>query len=243
METYQKLPTELRLKVLNHLRNPECDHLDAYWKSLQYFKRQDLLASLNRYNYFRKHRKLHWDNCLDRETGQRHAFDFSEDYSKELYLESLGEGHWLPRAERFNGMKLRIELFNMLDGNWWGYHGDIDTPAAIEHTIYDRIETRRDIERDFGVRIRKDRGHPSHTFKEWTKRCGECGSLPVAKRKRLKAPRAENGRWNSEEAAENIKKMNKERGRLLIPRRWSRWRGLSQGCTYSYWELQYPPLM
>ena len=158
-------------------------------------------------------------------------------------MKAWGKGHWLPRAERFNGMKLRIELFNMLDGNWWGYHGDIDTPAAIEHTIYDRIETRRDIERDFGVRIRKDRGHPSHTFKEWTKRCGECGSLPVAKRKRLKAPRAENGRWNSEEAAENIKKMNKERGRLLIPRRWSRWRGLSQGCTYSYWELQYPPLM
>jgi len=34
MQTYQKLPTELRLKVLNHLRNPECDHMDSYWKGL-----------------------------------------------------------------------------------------------------------------------------------------------------------------------------------------------------------------
>ena len=89
MQTYQNLPTELRLKVLNHLRNPECDHMDSYWKGLEYFKRQDLLASLNRYNYFRKHRKPHWDDCRDRETGYSHAFDFSDDYSKELYLENL----------------------------------------------------------------------------------------------------------------------------------------------------------
>lgn len=245
MQAYQKLPMELRLKVLNHLRNPECDHMDSYWKGLEYFKRQDLLASLNRYNYFRKHRKPHWDDCRDHETGYSHALDFSDDYSKELYLENLRRGHWLPRGERLNGMKLRMELFNMLDGQWWAYHGDIDNPAAIKNTIYDRLETKRDIERDFDVNVREDRGHPAFTFEEWSKRCGEGGALPTTQRKRLKAPRKEGGEWNHTKASDNIKKRMEARMRLLMPRQWSRWRveGDEAKATYAYWELQYPPLV
>ena len=135
-----------------------------------------------------------------------------------------------------------MELFNMLDGNWWGYHGDIDNPSAIKYTIYDRLETKRDIERDFEVSIRKDRGHPSFTFEEWSKRCGEDGDLPTTQRKRLKAPRKEGGKWDHAKAADNIKKMNEKKGRLLISRQWSRWRveGDEAKATYAYWELQYP---
>ena len=245
MQAYKRLPLELRLKVLNHLRNPECDLVDAYWKGLEYFKRKDLLASLNRYNYFRKHRKPHWDDCWDRETGYSHAFDFSNDYSKELYLEYLRKGHWLPRSERLNGMKLRVDLFNMLDGNWWGYHGDIDNPEAIKHTIYDRLETKRDIERDFDVNISKDHGHPPFEFEKWSKCCAEGGGLPPTQRKRLKAPRKEGGGWDHTKAADNIKKMNEQQERLLIPRQWSRWRveGDEAKATYQYWELQYPQVI
>ena len=242
MDIYQKLPMALRLKILNHLRNPECDYLDAYWKGLEHFKRQDLLASLNRYNYFRKHRKPHWDDCLDQATGYCHVFDFTQEYSKDLYLENLRRGHWLPRSERLRGMKLRMELFNMLEGNWWAYHGDIDNPSAIDHTVYDNKATRRDIEHDFEVRVHADRGHPISPFEEWTKRCGKDGTIPFAKRRRLKAPRKEGGEWDHVKAADNITKMNEKRGKLFIQRQWSRWRveGDEAKATYTYWELQYP---
>jgi hypothetical protein len=244
MDTYQKLPTALRLKVLNHFRNPECDHLDIYWKSLQHFKRQDLLASLNRYNYFHKHRKPLWDKILDEDNVTGIAFDFATDYSNEDYLNALQNGQWFPRGERLKGAKLRVTLFNMLEGAWWGYHGDIDTPVAIEHTIYDSLETKRDIERDFNVSIPNDRGHPPLHFDEWTKCCGENGHLPVTKRKYFKAPRSKNGRWNSKKAAVNIKKIKKnDNGAvMLIKRTWSRWRvdGAEAKKNYSYWELRYP---
>ena len=244
MDVFAKVPTALQHKILLHFKNPECDHLMKHWRERLRYQRQDLLVDLNRYNYFRAKRKPHWDAFRD-EHKRIILFDFSDrapgtgDYT---YQQCLENGWWKECSERNNGIRLRMALFNMLEAGFWTYHGDCENPEAIHHTIYDPLETKRDIERDFDMRIRSDPGHPTYSHEEWAKRCGKDGSLPLSSRKRCKAPRLPNGTWDYQKAQTKITLMQAKQQKTLVRRTWCRWRSGSSDPNQpqSYYELCYP---
>jgi hypothetical protein len=244
MEVFPKLPTALQHKILLHLKNPECDHLMRHWHNEMRFQRRDLLVDLNRYNYFRSKRKPHWDAFRD-EHKRIILLDFSDgapgtsDYT---YKQCLQNGWWKECSERDNGTKLRLALFNMLEACFWTYHGDCDSPEAIHDTIYDPLETKRDIERDFNMRIIGDQGHPTYSHEEWAKRCAENGSMPFSTRKKYKAPRTMDGVWDYQKAHSKIVLMREKRQKTLVRRTWCRWRTETDDPNQhqSYYELCYP---
>jgi len=239
MEIFKHLPTALQLKVLNHMKNPVCDHLLAHWRKKEYFKRRDLLVSLNRYNYFVKHRKRFWDRCLD-DDGLTIAFDFTPDEDLN-YKEFLNAGKWLPSGESLQGMRLRTTLFNVLEEEWWQYHGTAANPRLLALTIYDPLQTKRIIEAEFDTTVRGDTiGHPTFSFDEWTKRCGEGAELSIKHRRKLKAPRLASTRtWNFIIAQKNIERKAEENQRLLLKRTWGRWRRKCvDGNVHEYFEIK-----
>ena len=241
MDVFKQLPNELQHKILLHFKNPICDILMKYWREQMFFQRQDLLVDLNRYNYFRKNRKPIWDKC--KEDGITLLFDFEEsgETADWTYAQCLENGWWKQCNERNKGKKLRLALFNTLESGFWSYHGDINNPEAIQDTVYDPLETKRDIERDFDVRVRGDRGHPSYSHEEWTRRCGEDGSISLSQRRYLRAPRCKDGTWDNGKALSKITAMRVKNKKSHLRRTWCRWRGGGQDANehHSYYELCY----
>ena len=242
MDVYKQLPIELQHKVLLYFKNPICDILLKHWQHQMFFQRIDLLVDLNRYNYFRVKRKPFWDK-LSNGDGKIILFDFGEQDETDdwTYKECLQKGWWKMCPERNNGVRLRLALFNTLESHFWSYHGDCDNPETLHHTIYDPLETKKDIEKDFHMRIVDDKGHPSYSYEEWAKRCGKGGSISLFTRRRLKVPRRIDGTWDSQKARLKIEMMRAKNQKSHIRRTWSRWRGGGDEANLhcSYYELCY----
>ena len=238
MEVFSQLPSALRHKILHYFKNPECDHLLNYWRELQKYQRQDLLVSLNRYNYFRFHRKKYWDKF--KENGRTIIFEFGNRDDDDTYLSYLNKGWWKPCDERYNGMKLRMALFNTLDDRFWTYHGDCGNPAILADTIFDPNENKRDIENDFNVAIPNDRGHPPEHYDTWRKRGGEGGALLLKHRRKLRVPRTNSGNWHRAKALIKIKTMREKQHKTLMRRTWCRWYSNQDPNHHcAYYEINY----
>ncbi len=221
MEIYASMPSALRHKTLLYLKNPETDILLAHWREQERPMREDLLVSLNRYNYFRKYRKPIWDTTRGAD-GKLILFNFDKPIAisltnKQLYLKYLENGWLLPSGER--GFKLRMALFNELDNEFWLYHGRCSNPEVLEHTEYDPLYNKKEIETDFEIQV-EDVPHQCASYDEWLKRCAEGGELPIYLRRFVKAPRTKEGKWNQKKASKKIMKM-------ALPQwkrhEWSRW--------------------
>ena len=238
MEIYARLPsgTHLRHKILLYLQNPETEHLLNHWRKKYYHARRDIIVSLNRYWWFYHNRRNIWDSaCCIHDAGNKciHlVLEFShenEGYTKDMYLEFLQEGWWYPCTEK--SLDLRMELFNMLEEEWWKYHGDCSNPWILQDTRYNPIADKNLIEKNFDVEIPDDKGHPTASYDEWLKRT-ICGEVPIYRRRKVRVPRLPDGRWDSKKRSTKSK---------LIRRTWSRWDQTipEANFLYSYYVARY----
>ena len=223
MEIYARLPsgTGIRHKILLYLQNPETEHLLKHWRKKYFHERRDIIVSLNRYWWFFKNRMGAWDDACriqDDYKNTVHLFlEFShenEGYADDMYLEFLEEGWWYPCKEK--SYKLRIELFNMLEEEWWKYHGDCSNPWILDGTRYNPIADKVLIESNFDIEVPGDKGHPTASYDEWLKRT-ICGEVPIHRRRKIRVPRLSNGKWDREMAKKTVPQSK------LIRRTWCRW--------------------
>jgi hypothetical protein len=245
MEIYKEVPACLRHKIIQYLRNPEAD---IVWPRIcretsEQFTR--VLVTLNRYNYFRKYRKPHWDRLVD-DKGKIILFDFYIfqppliplgyiKSRKETYLDFLEKRELCGRHER--GTKLRVDLFNELNKTYERFNGQIIYPPThLYNTSYHALDDKKCIETQFNIRIPDDEGHPSISFEEWRHHCWLNGSLPHYCRRKVRAPRNLIGKWNSIKGQKNclVNKMKYKRRIVshiceyrvknkLIPYTWLEW--------------------
>ena len=240
MEIYASLPSGsgIRHKILLYLQNPETEHLLKHWRKKYYHERKDIIVSLNRYWWFHHNRKKVWnDGCRIMGNNGKSVdllLEFShenEGYHKDMYLEFLEEGWWYPCTER--SPKLRLELFNMLEEEWWKYHGDCSNPWILQDTRYNPIAVKDLIETEFDIEVPDDKGQPTASYDEWLKR-SICGEVPMHRRRKVRAPRLLDGSWDRE-GMKKKKKLSK-----LIRRTWCRWDQTipEANYLYSYYETR-----
>ena len=154
----------------------------------------------------------------------------NEGYHKDMYLEFLKEGMVVSVHQR-RSPKLRLELFNMLEEEWWKYHGDCSNPWILQDTVYDPIADKALIEENFDILVPYDKGHPTASYNEWLKRTDR-GGLSIHKRRKVRAPRLLDGSWDRERMKKK-KKLSKH-----IRRTWCRWdQTIPEGnYLYAYYE-------
>ena len=237
MDVFPKLPTVLQHKILLHLKNPECHYLMKYWRAQIASKRENLLVSLNRYNYFRFHRKKYWDDYKD-DDGTSILFNFHQENDE--YLQLLKLGIWKPCDEREHGILLRTALFNILEKTFWCYHGDCAFPWTLKNTIYDSLEDKRTVEQAFQVTIPGDKGLPPYSYEEWCNRGSESGNSLFMHRRKVRAPRDASGKWDHKTALKKIIQMQATVTKRLISRKWDRWNNKKyKNTVFPYFELNY----